>query len=227
MSVLNINFTLNKKYKMSLLKDIGEGILIGILSPIIIIGLGVNWVFDKIFPDKERTGLAVFGMQESGKTTIFNYLRNEKEGPGTIRRELNEFEYKLDNGKIRVIKKGVDIGGGAEFIRKNYEPMLLDDNYDVYFFVFNSFKYLNELSEQRDVNARIEFVQKKNIKKKKIILIGSYFDKFKIDESKIRSEIKKKVENKSYSSLFNENLVLMDLTNKSVLKEFFNQKAFK
>jgi hypothetical protein len=180
------------------------------------------------FTDKEKTGLAIFGMQGSGKTTIFNYLRNENAGPGTTIRTLNEFEYKLDNGKTRLIKKGVDIGGAEEYIKKNYAPMLLDTNYDVYFFVFNSFKYLNDSAEQRNINARIEFIQKKNLNNKKIFLIGSHFDKFKIDEPKVvRSEIISKVKDKVYNSLFNEDLLLMDLTDKRTLKEFFNQKAFK
>ncbi|WP_426092361.1 GTPase domain-containing protein [Flavobacterium sp. DSR3-2] len=211
---------------MSLLKNIGEGFLLGLLSPIILVGLGIAWLYEEIFPDKERTGLAIFGMQESGKTTIFNHLRNENYGAGTTIRPLNEFEYKLENGKTRLIKKGVDIGGGEEFIRKNYEPMLLDENYDVYFFVFNSYKYLNELKEQLDVDARIQFIQKKNINNKKIYLIGSYFDKFTIDESNVRTLIRAKVKDKTYSSLFSENLVLMDLTSKSILTKFFNQKAF-
>lgn len=214
---------------MSFFKNVGifigglvEGVGYVVLSPFLLVG----WIYSEIFPDKEKTGLAIFGMIESGKTTIFNYLRNENAGPGTSIRTLDEFEYKLANGKTRLIKKGVDIGGGEEYIRKYYEPMLLDTNYDVYFFVFNSFKYVNELTEQLNINARIEFIQKKNTNNKKIYLIGSHFDKFRLDESKVRSEIKTKVKDKSYVSLFNENLVLIDLTNKSILKEFFNQKAF-
>lgn len=203
--------------------DFVEGFGYVVLSPFYL----VKWLYEEIFPNKERTGLAIFGMQESGKTTIFNHLRNENQGPGTTVRTLNEFEYKLDNGKTRLIKKGVDIGGGEEYIKKNYAPMLSDSNYDVYFFVFNSFKYLNELTEELNVNARIKFIQEKNINKKKIYLIGSYFDEFKEGESEIRKKIKTKVTDKPYNDLFDEHLVLMDLTNRFLLKEFFNKKAFK
>ncbi|WP_264521158.1 hypothetical protein [Flavobacterium sp. N1994] len=179
------------------------------------------------FKNNKRIGLGIFGMQNSGKTTIFNFLRNENEGPGTSIRDLSEIEFKLENGKRLYIKKGVDIGGGEEFIKKNYGPMLLDNNYDVYFFVFNSFEYLNKTNEQRDVDARIDFIKKKNNNKMKIILIGSHFDKFKINESIVRNEIKEKVKDKVYSDLFNENLVLIDLTNNVDLQDFINTKAFK
>lgn len=215
---------------MSFLKNAGifiggfvEGIGYVVLSPFYLVG----WLYSEIFPDKDRTGLAIFGMEESGKTTIFNYLRNENKVGATSVRELNEFEYKLDNGKTRLIKKGVDIGGGTEYIKAYYAPMLSDSNYDVCFFVFNSFKYLTEQKEQLNINARIKFIKEKNVKNKKIILIGSHFDKFNIDESKVRSEITSKVKDKDYVSLFSEHLVLMNLTDKRMLKEFFNKKAFK
>ena len=203
--------------------DVLEVVGYVVLSPFYLVG----WLYSEIFPDKDRTGLAIFGMEESGKTTIFNYLRNENMVGATSVRELNEFEYKLENGKTRLIKKGVDIGGGTEYIKAYYAPMLSDNNYDVYFFVFNSFKYLTEQTEQLNINARIKFIKEKNIENKKIILIGSHFDKFKIDESKVRSEITSKVKDKDYVSLFSEHLVLMNLTDKRILKEFFNKKAFK
>ena len=77
--------------------DVLEVVGYVVLSPFYLVG----WLYSEIFPDKDRTGLAIFGMEESGKTTIFNYLRNENMVGATSVRELNEFEYKLENGKTR------------------------------------------------------------------------------------------------------------------------------
>ena len=220
---------------MSLLKGIGSffgGFAIGVGYVIASPFLFVGWIFGEIFPDKQRTGIVIFGMLGSGKTTIFNFLRNEHAGPGTSIRDLDEFEYKLESGKTRIIKKSKDIGGGEEYIRNFYSSMLLDENYDVYFFTFNCFDYVNGEAYQRDVNSRLDYINNKNTLNKKIILIGSYMDKFNTSlvinsSSGVMDIIKAKVKSKSYSGFFNENFVLMDLTNESTLKEFFNQKVFK
>lgn len=190
-------------------------------------GIGGGILADNLFPDKKRTGIAILGMIASGKTTIFNFLRNENINVGTSKREMDEFEYVLPNGKKRIIKKSVDIGGGDEYVKGEYASMLSSDEYDVYFFVFNSFEYLNNLNYQRNVNGRLLFIYNKKNSNKKIILIGSYRDKFKISTTKVIEDIKLVIENKQYSSLFNENFMVMDLTDKSALKTFFNNSVFK
>jgi hypothetical protein len=73
----------------------------------------------------------------SGKTTIFNFFRNENETTATSKRKLEEVECKVDEERTIIIKKGEDIGGGDEYVR-HYETMLLDSKYDLYVMFLNT-----------------------------------------------------------------------------------------
>ena len=102
--------------------------------------------------------LAIVGMQEAGKSTLYNMLRTGEPGehlPTTIE-EIAEFKVKDRDIKI---KKGKDIGGGPEFIMPYYEDLIRDN--EIIIFIFNVSEYLNDISYQRNTKDRLDFIYRK------------------------------------------------------------------
>jgi GTPase SAR1 family protein len=176
------------------------------------------WNKDKLII---KRGLAILGMQGSGKTTIYDFLKNgKKAGDTTNVDDYEEFNYKIDTKTSIIIRKGKDIGGRDEFIKPFYKKMINDTNVDVCLFVFNAKEYLSNEEYRGGVNARLHFLFENGILKKKTKVIGSFLDHFTIGEqSKVKSKIIDHIKDKSYAELLSsQNFYLSDLTNRKQLK---------
>ncbi len=172
-----------------------------------------------------KKGICILGPEKVGKTSLYNFLKSENSSGQTTVHEYKEFVYNIDKNKSIIIRKGIDIGGGTEYIHRYYEKMINDKKIDYCFFVFNAFKYLKDEDDeyQRHVRARLQFIFNKNILDKKAIIIGSHIDLFDADEkAEIAKKIKESTSDKSYSTLLtNEYLHLLNLNNEIALKTFF------
>lgn len=182
---------------------------------------------DKMFVKK---GLVILGMQDAGKTTIYDFLQGKKRaGVSSNVDDYDEFTYSFDKENAIVIREGKDIGGGEEFIKKHYNKMINDTNIDFCFFVFNSFKYLNDKTYERNVNARFHIIYEKKILNKKTAIIGSFMDQFtKQEKSNVYNRISERITHKSYAELLSkEYFHLIDLTKEIELKKFINKTLIK
>jgi hypothetical protein len=165
-------------------------------------------------------GLIILGMQNSGKTTIYDFLqKTNKAGVTSKVDDYQEFKYTFKDKNSVTIRKGKDIGGRLEFVKPFYKKMINDPNVDVCFFVFNVFEYLNDEEYSGDVNARLHFLFENGILEKNYKIIGSYLDKFKVSEQSIvQARICLLVKDKSYSGLFSShNFHLTNLTDEEQL----------
>ena len=184
-------------------------------------GGGLAAVFSKDKKPLVKKGLFILGMQNSGKTTIYDFLRGEKKaGVTTNINDYDEFTYSFNSTNSIVIRKGIDTGGDPAIFGRYYKKMIENKNIDFCFFVFNSFKYVNEEEYRREVNARLHAIYEKGILNKNTAIIGSFRDHF--GEEKIYSihnKITKLTSNKSYSILLSREFFhLIDLTNASKVK---------
>lgn len=174
---------------------------------------------DKI---KIKKGLAILGMQGAGKTTIYDFIQGKKKaGAITTVDNYDEFEFNIGKNNTIVFRKGKDIGGGSEFIKKYYQQMIADKDIDYCFFVFNSYDYVNDKDYRGQVNARLDHIYNKKILVKKTCIIGSFLDKFsETDKSKIKSEIQQFVKDKPYEILLSRDYFhLADLVDDGQLKK--------
>jgi hypothetical protein len=190
--------------------------------------LGSGVLFDK--KPKVKKGVFIMGPQLVGKSEIYKHLqRSTKEATQTSVSGYEEFDYQLGNKESITIKKGKDVGGGEEYISRFYKKILQDKEVDYILFVFNVYKYINNIDDHKgDVNARLDFIHKNNSLKKNIVCIGSFIDKFKNeDKENIYKRISKLTTKKDYKVLVSkENFQLLNLTDNESLIVFFN-KLFK
>lgn len=171
-----------------------------------------------------KKGIFILGPSHAGKSTIYKFLQGTSNlATQTTVKEYDEFKYNIDVEKSIIIRKGIDIGGGVEFVDRFYLKMITDKEIDYGFFVFNSFKYINEKEYRRDVNSRLHFIYEKEILKKKTIIVGSYLDNFSLDERpQVANKIKELTVDKRYKVLLsNEHLHLLNLTDEETLRIFF------
>lgn len=187
-------------------------------------GTAGGYLATVLFKDKIKIekGLAILGMQGAGKTTIYDFLQGKKKaGAITTVDDYDEFEFDIDKKNTIVFRKGKDIGGGSEFIKKYYQQMIADKNIDYCFFVFNSYDYVNDKDYRGQVNARLDHIYNKKILVKKACIIGSFLDKFcETDKSEIKSKIQQFVKDKPYEILLSGHYFhLVDLINESQLKK--------
>ena len=174
---------------------------------------------------KPRRGIVILGTQQSGKTTIYDFLQGkENAGASTNIDEYEEFEYHIDEKHSIKIRKGRDIGGGEEFIRTFYTKMMQDSDIDICLFVFNSYKYVHEEEYRRDVNARLGLLHRKDMLAKKAAIIGSFVDQFpKTERASVYQKIKALTRDKPYAELLTkQHFHLTDLTKKDKLKSLID-----
>lgn len=207
------------KNKLELLKDIIEGCLLGITAP----GLLVFKAFGSIWGNKKEVGMAVLGIDQSGKTTWYDYLcktnRNEK---GTTKDDIDAFTLKFDDGKKVHIKKGIDIGGGSVNIRPYYENMINEN--DVILFLFNAKKYIEDTEYMRECNARLDFINKKKHESQKIYIIMTFADKLK-NRTKAYKQAYELLKSRPYIKEMTDNFVLINMTDEQEKKEL-KEKMF-
>jgi hypothetical protein len=158
------------------------GMAILVFGGVIVSAIGISiWA-----TGKEQIGMAVLGMQQSGKTTWYDYLNGQNRHEKTTNKDIvDSFTMHLSDEKSVTIKKGIDIGGDKAFIKEHYEKMINDKENDFVIFFFNIEKYLNKIGYQRDVNSRLDLIYSILIKKiteeyeisKRVFIIMSYKDK--------------------------------------------------
>ena len=169
-----------------------------------------------------KKGLVILGTQNSGKTTIYDYLQGKKNaGINSKNDEYEEFIYSFNDNNSIIIRKGIDLGGDAGIFGKYYGKMINDKNIDFCFFVFNAFAYVNVENYRRDVNSRLHSIYEKGVLNKNTAIIGSFADHFSKEEiANVYDKISELTINKSYSSLLSrEYFHLVDLTNDIKLKK--------
>lgn len=173
--------------------------------------------------------IAVLGMQGAGKTQFLANIRNEsyKDYQATIGSEgYDSFTIHLGDRGVK-IEKGKDIGGGDEYIRDYYKDLI--NRCDVVFFLFDSYKYLNEEKYRENVQARLEFIHR-HIGGKSIdtVIFATFADKFEKKDAveNAYSEIKRSIIGKTYGELFKTNFLLLDMRNKDELMKLLRNKIF-
>ncbi|MDI5950099.1 hypothetical protein [Flavobacterium yafengii] len=159
--------------------------------------------------------LGMIGMKSSGKTTLLKNLGGVKEVKiNTYKDDYESFVYTISTDKKIFIDKGKDIGGNKPLMA-NYKEII--ENNNVIFYFFNIHLYLTEDDYRRECNSRLHSIHS-HIKDKKFALIASHPDRSNLLKSKLEEEILNQVSNKDYSKLFNDNLYVVNLTDKNEFK---------
>lgn len=173
--------------------------------------------------EKKEIYVSVLGPSSSGKTTLHNFLRNTEYKDATIgHNDLEKIVLKKDDKKV-TIKKGKDIAGSEQAVKAYYkEEIQLSD---VSFFIFDSSEILKNESYSKNVNARLNFINKhcKTIKKEKIkiLLIASHFDKVK-DNPSVKKLIWNRIDKIATEGKINKP-IFINLTNKTELETLKNE----
>lgn len=193
-------------------------------------GGGLAAIFSKEDTPLLRKGLFILGMQDSGKTTIYDFLSGKKNaGVTTNITEYNEFKYSFGDQHSMVIRKGIDTGGDSGFFGRYYGKMIKDENIDYCFFVFNSYEYIKNQNYRREVNSRLYAIFEKGILNKSTAIIGSFEDHFTQDELPfVYDKINELTKDKSYSSLLSREFFhVIDLRNEAKLKKLIKTTMLK
>ncbi|MDO6598466.1 GTPase domain-containing protein [Oceanihabitans sp. 2_MG-2023] len=173
--------------------------------------------------EKKEIYVSVLGPSSSGKTTLHNYLRKTEYKDATIgHNDLEKIVIKKGNQKV-TIKKGKDIAGTDQAVKAYYkEEIQLSD---VSFFIFDSSKILEKETYSKNVNGRLNFINKycKTSKKEKlkIMLIASHFDKVKTKPS-AKKLIWEKIDKIANEGKINKPIYI-DLTNETELEALKNE----
>lgn len=179
---------------------------------------------------KVQKGLIILGMQNAGKTTIYDFLRGKKNaGVSTNIDDYDEFTFKMGGGEEIHIREGKDLGGDDGIFGKYHDKMINDEHVDFCFFVFNVFEYLNTLDYRRRVNSRLHSMYHKNILLKNTAIVGSYYDALPDNVKQVvYEELYKFVDGKSYKDLLSrEFLYLLDLRSKKEIKIMLTKTLLK
>ena len=199
---------------------------------------------ENIWGNKKEVGMAVLGIDQSGKTTWYDYLcktnRNQK---GTTKDDIDAFTLKFDDGKKVHIKEGIDIGGGSVNVSPYYWNMIKEN--DVILFFFNAKKYIEETEYMRECNARLDFINNKikiynytynytsdiidiinnkRCESKKIYIIMTFADQLK-DRTEAYNKAYELLKSRPYIKEMTDNFVLINMTDEQEKKEL-KEKMF-
>jgi len=120
-----------------------------------VIALAVYLFIQKITFNK-NIKLAVLGREQAGKTSFWNFLKDEKPGnPDQTPPEekIGEFTTKDSEGHTITISSVIDISGQWDYVAKYYKK-LVEEN-DVILFFFNSKDFMTDEEYSTDVVDRI------------------------------------------------------------------------
>ncbi|MFD2891195.1 GTPase domain-containing protein [Flavobacterium chuncheonense] len=192
---------------------------------VLLAGMGV-FRYSLLSSKKKEIYVSVLGPSSSGKTTLHNFLRNTSYRDATIgHNDLDKVVIKKDSKKI-TIKKGKDIAGTEQAVKAYYKDEIKLS--DFCFFIFDSYLVLRNETYSKEVNARLNFINKfcRNINKEdiKIILIASHFDKLR-DEQTNKKLIWEKISKIASEGKINKPIYI-DLTNKNQL-DILKKELFK
>lgn len=191
---------------------------------------GIAALVVSVFKKTDSVNLAVLGMRQTGKTHLFNALRDKwTENPPdqTNIEEIPQFTYTFPDGKKLTFKATKDIGGDDSFMCE-YKGLLESSTHIFYF--CNVYEYLNDPQKMRDDNSRLDFIcdcakdKEIPIPLENVTLVLSYADKFQDRKSAV-ADFFKKLPNKDYKKYF-QHVIPINMTNKDEVDEFIN-KAFK
>lgn len=135
--------------------------------------------------------LAVLGPSNSGKTHLFNFLSTGKieafSNPTTTFGEtVNRIEIK-DGNKTLILKTTKDVPG-SEMSISNFYPELINKSTDI-FFIFNCKDFLEIESYKKYTLSLIDYVNRHNDGKKRIIYLGSHVDELLKQKDSKKSRI--------------------------------------
>lgn len=206
--------------------------VIGLFSLIIIISGDSG---PDVFKDEKSVDLAILGPNEAGKTTLWNFFKGrpaskvyqETDGKVALSFVASSIKWnavKPDEPEEKLRFTGYDINGNGDFIRTDWEKLI--ENSNMIIFVFNSYKYLNNVGYQRDINQRMQFVystvrKQTDGKKRGIWLLGSYADKLG-NKKKDWESIIGIIKTKPYCDISHNN-ACVNLTNEDELKEYYKK----
>ncbi|MBD3592309.1 ADP-ribosylation factor-like protein [Bacteroides sp. GM023] len=187
---------------------------------------------ENLLNTQKRIGISIIGMSESGKTYLYDKIREEdrcKEGTTAFSEKLKAKIIKIEDKEIE-LQPTIDISGdskGMEYFEELYE------NCDIMIVTFDIYKFLSNEDYRRDFAQRIKAVlTRKEKKKRKIILLGSHLDQIeKTKENQVRKKILEYALNEKYIALQEyiksmNPLVLGNLTNDDWIKEFKRKYLF-
>lgn len=160
-------------------------------------------------PNEEKTRrIIILGSSMSGKTTLWNQLKNRKIGydyiPTPGQTVIDSFKVKYKDHEVRVLATK-DIGGSDAWV-KYYNELIIEDGTFIYFLVD-----LTRLQDaKQEIRSRLQLISK-CIKDKKLNncgfkIIATHFD-----------EYEKSMENQGY-------LVVRDAAINDVLKSLTDKK---
>ena len=188
-----------------------------------------------IFKNERSVDLAIIGPNEAGKTTLWNFFKGStaskvyQETDGKVKLSFVASSktwnaVKLDEPEEKLRLTGYDINGHGDWIRSDWEKLIEDSNMII--FVFNSYKYLNSVDYQRDINQRMQLVystvcKQTDGKKRGIWLLGSYADKLG-NKKKDWESIIGIIKTKPYCDISHNN-ACVNLTNENELKEYYKK----
>ena len=154
-----------------------------------------------LFRSKVRIKLSVIGMTESGKTTLFDAIRdenraNEEGATDAVGVKLPEkvLEKKLGDKTI-VISETTDYDGDRTSA-SNFKNLFKDS--DIIIFVFNAFEFEENKIDDAGLSYRDKFIAKLNAAlksfpkkedKKFVLLLGSHKDKIESAPDKLKKQI--------------------------------------
>lgn len=190
--------------------------------PILLASRKFRKLIKNLFSDPKKNKLGILGMPMSGKTLFLSHLRKVpyvQKGTG-YNEKYDSFIFKTSSGKEIHIDSGFDIAGNDD-VRSEYTSIM--DNSDVIFYFFDISLYFTDINYRRNCNSRLLYLHnyfEKN-KEKELVLFASHIDKCEMDRSKIITNFRKQIKDKSYKDLLG-NTNFINLTDIKELTEIID-----
>lgn len=137
-------------------------------------------------PNQKTKRIVILGSSMSGKTTLWNQLRNRAVGykyaPTVVLSDVESFTIKIDSREVKVLATK-DIGGSDMMVRY-YDELIKENDTFIYFLVD-----LTKLQEaKQEIRARLQLVSK-CIKDKKLNncgfkIVATHFDQYEEEYKK-------------------------------------------
>ncbi len=161
--------------------------------PLIVVAIyAISKISEEFWGGKNKIGMAVLGMQQSGKTLWWNALTGQERGGQTTEEEIESFTLHCREERELHLRKSIDIGGMEEKMVKYRE--LVEENDKILFF-FNIKEYLENTMYKRYVLSRLDLITTYLTIEKNIYVIFSYLDKLS-DSDKDFDTISDEIQNK-------------------------------
>lgn len=190
----------------------------------------ISKLIDFLYSPEKDTNITILGTQGAGKTTLWRAITESNESvKPTIGIEKIEEKTITINGIERRIRGGQDISGGADNVRSEYKRLIEKNEFII--FIFNVKDFLESKDMNEDVLIRISVVLKYlDYSSKRLHIIGSHADELTKSlrkRMKIKEEVVKSIQRELPKSInLNENLTLLNLTNKEEVKTYIKKVLF-